>query len=102
MRKDQWSKIQDDLDEQKKENEGATAGRAVDAVNNFRFVALRQYYYREWPTQGEIRDELERLHRMPTFERDALMLRAGFPAQAQYDANQAVMVRLNNGPKPIE
>ncbi len=76
--------------------------RATTAVNSYRYTALRQYHYREWPTAGEIRDALDELDKLPLYELDELLTLAGFPTTAQYDANQAVLTRLNNGPKPVE
>ncbi len=102
MKKEQWNKIQTELDEIQKENEGKTFARAVAAINTFRYTALRQFHYRQWPAAGEIRDELDKLDKLPLYELDELLDLAGLQTQQRFDANQAVMIAQRNGPKPIK
>ena len=101
MKKEQWNKIQTDLDDIKKENQEKTSIRAVKAVNNFQFAALRQYHYRVWPTAGEVRDELDKLDKLPLYELDELLDLAGLQTNPRYAANQAAMTAQRNGPKPL-
>lgn len=77
MRIDKFEKDRDRDDDADARME-AEAERALLAVDNYRYAAMRQYHYPTWPASGEIRNELDRLKRMPDFERAELLKRAGF------------------------
>lgn len=55
----------------------AESERAIQAVDSFKYAAMRQYHYAIWPTAGEISAELIKLKAMPAFERAELFHRAG-------------------------
>lgn len=54
------------------------SGNALEAVNNYRYTALRMFNYRVWPEAGEIRDELDKLDKLPLYEINELLGAAGF------------------------
>jgi len=66
-------------DKDQDEIEFRDSTNAVAAVNNYRYTALRMYNYPDWPEAGEIRDELDKIDKLPLFELDALLNAAGFP-----------------------
>lgn len=74
-------------DERRNEKTRNESERAISAVNSYTYSALRMYHYRTWPDQGEIRDELDRLSRLPGFELDDLLRRAGFDTRDQAKQN---------------
>lgn len=51
---------------------------ALAAVNTYHYTALRMYNYATWPDQGEIRDALDSIDKLPLFELDAMLNAAGF------------------------